>query len=69
MHSKFATMLETIHINDRVTIGGQPTAVEPHTLAGKGFKSIVNSRCDGEAEQPLSPTAEWGEWTGPSLNE
>lgn len=51
-------MSPTIHINDRFTVGGQPSAVELRDLAGKGFKSIVNLRCAGEAEQPLSPAQE-----------
>lgn len=51
-------MFTTIPINDRFTVGGQPTAAELRDLAGKGFKSIVNLRCAGEAEQPLSPEKE-----------
>lgn len=51
-------MLKTIYINDRFTVGGQPRTRDLRNLAARGFKSIVNLRCEGEAEQPLSPSDE-----------
>lgn len=51
-------MLKTIPIDDRFTVGSQPTEEELGDLAARGFKAVVNLRCDNEAEQPLAPAAE-----------
>jgi uncharacterized protein (TIGR01244 family) len=45
-------------INDEVTVGGQPTEEQLQELARQGFKSVVNFRTEGEADQPVSPGEE-----------
>lgn len=51
-------MAGKMKINDEVTVGPQPADEEIRQLNGQGFKSVVNFRTEGEAEQPLSPQAE-----------
>lgn len=50
--------MQTMKINDQVSVGGQPSEEELQKLGQQGFKSIVNFRTEGEEEQPLSPHAE-----------
>lgn len=50
--------MQTMKINDQVSVGPQPSADELQKLSQQGFKSVVNFRTDGEEEQPLSPQAE-----------
>lgn len=50
--------METMKINDQVSVGPQPSASELEKLEQQGFKTVVNFRTDGEDEQPLSPEAE-----------
>ncbi len=45
-------------LNDRITIGGQPSASEIEELKRDGFRTIVNLRTEGEDDQPLSPDEE-----------
>lgn len=45
-------------INDRITIGGQPTAADIEELKREGFRTIVNLRTEGEEDQPMSPDEE-----------
>ena len=45
-------------INDEVTVGGQPSEEQLQELAQQGFKSVVNFRTEGEADQPVSPSEE-----------
>ena len=51
-------MKDTIQINERITVGPQPSEEELKQLAAKGTKSIINLRTEGEEEQPLDPGAE-----------
>lgn len=50
--------MQSMKINDQVTVGGQPTEEELRKLAQQGFLSVVNFRTEGEEDQPLSPQAE-----------
>jgi uncharacterized protein (TIGR01244 family) len=50
--------MQTMKINDQVTVGPQPSEEEIQKLGQQGFKSVVNFRTEGEDEQPLSPQAE-----------
>jgi uncharacterized protein (TIGR01244 family) len=52
------TMPDRIALNDRITVGAQPSAAQLEQLAREGFKTIVNLRASGEADQPLSPDVE-----------
>lgn len=45
-------------INDRVTVGGQPTAPDIEQLKNEGFRTIVNLRAEGEEDQPMNPQEE-----------
>ena len=51
-------MAENMKINDKVTVGPQPSENEIQHLSQQGFKTVVNFRTEGEDEQPLSPDAE-----------
>lgn len=51
-------MAENMKINDKVTVGPQPSENEIQQLSQQGFKTVVNFRTEGEDEQPLSPDAE-----------
>jgi uncharacterized protein (TIGR01244 family) len=51
-------MKDPIKISDRVSAGGQPDTTDLKRLAEAGFKSVINLRADGEANQPLSPRTE-----------
>jgi uncharacterized protein (TIGR01244 family) len=50
--------MKTKKLDERVTIGGQPTEAEIHELGRHGFRSIVNLRIEGEEDQPLNPADE-----------
>lgn len=50
--------MQTMKINDQVSVGPQPSEDELQKLNQQGFKSVVNFRTEGEEEQPLSPQAE-----------
>lgn len=50
--------MQSMKINDQVSVGGQPSEQELRELERQGFKSVVNFRTEGEDEQPLSPQAE-----------
>lgn len=50
--------MQSMTINDQISVGGQPTEDDVQTLAQQGFKSVVNFRTDNEDDQPLSPHAE-----------
>lgn len=50
--------MQTMKINDQVSVGPQPSEDELQKLGQQGFKSVVNFRTEGEEEQPLSPQAE-----------
>lgn len=50
--------MQTMQINDQVSVGPQPSEEEPQKLGQQGFKTVVNFRTEGEEEQPLSPQAE-----------
>ena len=45
-------------LSDNISAGGQPSADNLRSLAGEGYRSIVNLRRDGEKDQPLTPEAE-----------
>lgn len=51
-------MKDRIKISDRVTSAIQPSEEEIKKLPQQGFKSVINLRCAGEEEQPLSPKEE-----------
>ena len=51
-------MPERISLNDRITVGAQPSAAQLEQLAQDGFKTIINLRSSGEEDQPLSPDEE-----------
>ena len=51
-------MAEWRRLNDKVTVGGQPTVDDLHELRARGYVAVVNLRTDGEADQDLSPAAE-----------
>ena len=50
--------MQSIKINDQISVGAQPSEQDLRKLAQHGFLSVVNFRTDGEEEQPLSPHAE-----------
>ena len=45
-------------ISAKVAVGGQPSAEDLARLRAQGFAAVVNLRTEGEADQPLSPSAE-----------
>lgn len=45
-------------INERLSVGGQPTEDDLHALKAEGFTAIVNLRREGEANQPLDPASQ-----------
>ncbi|WP_339749813.1 protein tyrosine phosphatase family protein [uncultured Rubinisphaera sp.] len=51
-------MANNMKINDKVTVGPQPSEKEIQQLSQQGYKTVVNFRTEGEDEQPLSPDAE-----------
>jgi uncharacterized protein (TIGR01244 family) len=51
-------MAEWRKLTDKVTVGGQPSVDDLHTLRAQGYVAVVNLRTEGEAGQPLSPEAE-----------
>lgn len=50
--------MQTMKINDQVTVGPQPSEEQLSQLCDQGFKSVVNFRTAGEEDQPLSPDEE-----------
>lgn len=50
--------MQSMKINDQVSVGAQPTEAELRKFAQQGFLSVVNFRTEGEEDQPLSPQAE-----------
>lgn len=54
-------MTKPIPVTDRLSVGGQPSGEDLRDLAGAGFRSVVNLRREGEANQALSPAAEGDE--------
>jgi uncharacterized protein (TIGR01244 family) len=50
--------MQTMKVNDQVTVGAQPSENQLQQLDKQGFKSVVNFRTEGEEDQPLSPQAE-----------
>lgn len=51
-------MANRIEMDERVTVGPQPSEEELKELAEEGFKSVVNFRTAGEEDQPLGPDEE-----------
>jgi uncharacterized protein (TIGR01244 family) len=51
-------MSQHMQINERITVGGQPSEDELKQLAADGFKTIVNLRTKNEEGLRLSPDAE-----------
>lgn len=51
-------MHDVTTINDRVSVGPQPTEHDFADLERRGFRSVVNLRAAGEDDQPLSPEEE-----------
>ncbi|HEY0793714.1 MAG TPA: protein tyrosine phosphatase family protein [Chthoniobacterales bacterium] len=51
-------MKDRMQLNERITVGAQPTAEDIRRLKREGFASVVNLRTEGEEDQPLSPEAE-----------
>lgn len=51
-------MQDRMKMNDRITVGAQPSPEQLKELAGQGFRSVVNLRTEGEKDQPLSPREE-----------
>ena len=51
-------MGEWRRLNDKVTVGGQPSVDDLHALRAQGYVAVVNLRTEGEADQTLSPAAE-----------
>ena len=51
-------MSDRIQLNERVTVGGQPSAQEIQELKTAGFSTVVNLRTEGEDDQPMSPDEE-----------
>ena len=47
-----------IKINDKFTVGDQPTEEQLHELANQGFTSVVNLRTSGEPNAPFAPEQE-----------
>lgn len=50
--------MQTMKINDQVSVGPQPSENQLKDLREEGFKTVVNFRTEGEEDQPLSPQAE-----------
>jgi uncharacterized protein (TIGR01244 family) len=52
-------MIDRIEINERLSVGTEhPDAGDLEELARAGFRSVVNLRTGGEADQPLAPAEE-----------
>lgn len=51
-------MVQAMKIDEKVSVGGQPSPEDLKRLAAEGFKTVVNMRKAGEEEQPLSPEEE-----------
>ena len=51
-------MNEPMKLNEQLTVGAQPSEARLQDLKAQGFGSVVNLRCEGEEEQPLSPQEE-----------
>ena len=50
--------MDTMKINDEVSVGAQPSEEQLAEFARNGVKTVVNFRTEGEEDQPLSPQAE-----------
>ena len=50
--------MQTVKINEQVSVGGQPSEEQLQELVQDGFRSVVNFRTEGEEDQPLSPAEE-----------
>jgi len=46
------------NIDERISVGGQPTEEDLRNLKAEGFTAIINLRRDGEQNQPLDPANE-----------
>jgi uncharacterized protein (TIGR01244 family) len=46
------------NINERISVGGQPTEEDLKSLKAEGFAAVVNLRREGEQNQPLDPAQE-----------
>ena len=46
------------NLNERISVGGQPTEEDLKSLKAEGFTAIVNLRREGEQNQPLDPAQE-----------
>jgi uncharacterized protein (TIGR01244 family) len=51
-------MNDRIQLNDRISVGGQPSAEEIKQIETDGFATVVNLRTEGEEDQPMSPEEE-----------
>lgn len=51
-------MNDCIQLNDRLTVGAQPSVSQLERLREEGFRAIVNLRTEGEEDQPMSPEEE-----------
>lgn len=51
-------MKNRIHLDDRISSGGQPSEDDIASLKASGVTTIINLRRPGEQNQPLDPTAE-----------
>ena len=51
-------MKEPIQVSDRLFSGDQPSEDDLRHLAESGFRSVINLRRSGEANQPISPEDE-----------
>ena len=45
-------------INERLSVGGQPTEEDLSSLKAEGFTAVINLRREGEANQPMDPARE-----------
>jgi uncharacterized protein (TIGR01244 family) len=45
-------------MNDRLSVGGQPTADDLRRLRNEGFATVVNLRREGESTDPFDPAGE-----------
>lgn len=45
-------------VSDDISIGGQPSLKELGTLRGRGFRTVINFRAEGEEPDQVSPSEE-----------
>lgn len=60
--------METMKIDEQVSVGPQPSKDDLQQLQRQGFRSIVNFRTEGEDDQPLSPDDEGAEVLDASMD-